>query len=206
MSQLCLCVEFMIMLFCYVSSLSSLFSYKNINSCLLHILMFFLSFSILFSLLLSLPLSTSLSIYLLYLSFISHPLSSSLSLYLSLSLFRSLPPSSSISITFFFSPLSCLFFSFCLLSCLMKGLKLPAGPAHRGFVTCSSVSMFVIFLICVMFFCFVQGGPGSVQFGYGLGVERFEQFRFSVPEVPLQKRFSVFQYSLTGKDGSGFGS
>ena len=44
-----------------------------------------------------------------------------------------------------------------------------------------------------------QGGPGSVLFGYGFGMERFERFRFSVPTVPLQKGFSVFQYSLTGK-------
>ena len=37
-------------------------------------------------------------------------------------------------------------------------------------------------------------------------VERFERFRFSVPAVPLQKKvFPVFQYSLTGKDGSGSG-
>ena len=34
-----------------------------------------------------------------------------------------------------------------------------------------------------------QGGPGSVRFGYGSGVERFERFRFSVPAVPLQKGF-----------------
>ena len=27
-------------------------------------------------------------------------------------------------------------------------------------------------------------GPGSVWFGYGLGVEQFERFRFSVPAVP----------------------
>ena len=47
-----------------------------------------------------------------------------------------------------------------------------------------------------------QGGPGSVRFGYGLGMERFKRFRFSVPAVPLQ---SVFQYNLTGKDGSGSG-
>ena len=33
-----------------------------------------------------------------------------------------------------------------------------------------------------------EGGPGSVPFGYGLGVERFERFRFSVPAVPLQKK------------------
>ena len=51
----------------------------------------------------------------------------------------------------------------------------------------------------------VQGGPGSVRFGYGSGVERFERFRFSVPAVPLQKGFSLFQYCLTGKEGSGSG-
>ena len=34
-----------------------------------------------------------------------------------------------------------------------------------------------------------QGGPGSVRFGYGLGVEGFERFRFSVLAVPLQKGF-----------------
>ena len=45
-----------------------------------------------------------------------------------------------------------------------------------------------------------------VRFGYGLGVERFEPFRFSVPAVPLKKGFCVFQYSLTGKGGSGCGS
>ena len=39
-------------------------------------------------------------------------------------------------------------------------------------------------------------------------MERFKWFRFSVPAVPLQKGFSVFQYTVTGKDGScsGFGS
>ena len=37
------------------------------------------------------------------------------------------------------------------------------------------------------------------------GWERFERFRFSVPAVPLEKGFSVFQYSLTRKDGSGSG-
>ena len=35
---------------------------------------------------------------------------------------------------------------------------------------------------------FEQVGPGSVRFGYGSGVERFERFRFSVPAVPLQKK------------------
>ena len=33
----------------------------------------------------------------------------------------------------------------------------------------------------------MQGGPGSVRFGYGFGMERFKRFRFSVPAVPLQK-------------------
>ena len=42
-----------------------------------------------------------------------------------------------------------------------------------------------------------QGGPSSVRFGYGLGVERFERFQFSVPAVPLHKWF--FQYSLDRK-------
>ena len=34
-----------------------------------------------------------------------------------------------------------------------------------------------------------QGGPGSVRFGYGLGVEAFERFRFSVLALPLPKGF-----------------
>ena len=38
-------------------------------------------------------------------------------------------------------------------------------------------------------FSIFQGGPGSVRFGYGLGMERFNRFRFSVPAVPLQKEF-----------------
>ena len=36
---------------------------------------------------------------------------------------------------------------------------------------------------------FRQGAPGSVRFGYGLGMERFERFRFSVPAVPLRRGF-----------------
>ena len=35
----------------------------------------------------------------------------------------------------------------------------------------------------------IQGGPGSVRFGYGSGMERFKRFRFSVLAVPLQKGF-----------------
>ena len=47
-----------------------------------------------------------------------------------------------------------------------------------------------------------------VRFGYDLGVERFERFRFSVRRFLCKNGFSVFQYTLTGKDssGSGFGS
>ena len=47
--------------------------------------------------------------------------------------------------------------------------------------------------------------PVRFGYGYGLGIERFRRFRFSVLVVPLQKGFSVFQYSLTGKEGSGSG-
>ena len=51
--------------------------------------------------------------------------------------------------------------------------------------------------------CNFQGGPSSVRFGYGLGMERFKRFRFSVLTVPLQKGFlSVFQYSVTGKEAA----
>ena len=62
----------------------------------------------------------------------------------------------------------------------------------------------------------IQGGPGSVGFGYGLEIERFERFRFSVPAVPLQKRFfciSVqfnrkgrfrFRFLENGSGGSGY--
>ena len=45
-----------------------------------------------------------------------------------------------------------------------------------------------------------------VWFGCGFGVGQFERLWFSVPAVPLRKGFvcvCVFQYSLTGKDGSG---
>ena len=42
-----------------------------------------------------------------------------------------------------------------------------------------------------------------VRFGYGLGMERFEQFRFLVPAVPLRRGFSV---QFDREDGSGSGS
>ena len=45
-----------------------------------------------------------------------------------------------------------------------------------------------------------------VRFGYGLGMERFDRFRFSVPAVPLQKGFFCVSVQFKGKDGSGFGS
>ena len=43
----------------------------------------------------------------------------------------------------------------------------------------------------------------SVRFGYGSVTERFGRFRFSVPAVPLQKRFFFVSYSLTGNFGFG---
>ena len=48
----------------------------------------------------------------------------------------------------------------------------------------------------------------AVRFGCGLGMERFERLRFSVPAVLLGRGFSVFQYGSTDKDcsGSSFGS
>ena len=63
-----------------------------------------------------------------------------------------------------------------------------------------------------------QGWPGSVRFGYGLWVERFKRFWFSVPAAPLQKCFfcvSVqfnrkgrfrfrFRFLENGSGGSGF--
>ena len=65
-----------------------------------------------------------------------------------------------------------------------------------------------------------QAGPGSVWFGYGLGMERFERFRFSFPAVPLRRGvflcFSTvsqggrfrFRFLENGSGGSGsaFGS
>ena len=51
-----------------------------------------------------------------------------------------------------------------------------------------------------------QGGPGSVRFGYGLGMERFERFRFLVPAVPLRRGFLCVSVQLNREDGSGFGS
>ena len=48
-----------------------------------------------------------------------------------------------------------------------------------------------------------------VRFGYGLGMEQFERFRFSVPAVPPQKGFSCvsgrfrFRFLENGSGGSG---
>ena len=59
-------------------------------------------------------------------------------------------------------------------------------------------------------------GPGSVWFGYGLGVERFERFRFSVTAVPMQKGFFCvsaqlhrkgrFRFRFLENGSGGFGS
>ena len=46
---------------------------------------------------------------------------------------------------------------------------------------------------------YYQGGLGSVRFGYGSGVERFEWFRFSVPAVPLQNGF-FFVFSTVSQE------
>ena len=51
-----------------------------------------------------------------------------------------------------------------------------------------------------------QGGPGSVRFGYGLGMERFERFWFSVSAVPLRSGFLCVSVQFNREDGSGFGS
>ena len=51
----------------------------------------------------------------------------------------------------------------------------------------------------------MQGGPGSVRFGYGLGMERFERFRFSVPPVPLRRGFFCVSVQFHREDGSGSG-
>ena len=48
-----------------------------------------------------------------------------------------------------------------------------------------------------------QGGPGSVRFGYGLGMERFERFRFSAPAVPLRRGFFCVSVQFHREDGSG---
>ena len=50
-----------------------------------------------------------------------------------------------------------------------------------------------------------QGGLGSVRFGYGSGVHRFERFRFSVPAVPLRRGFLCVSVQFHREDGSGSG-
>ena len=47
-----------------------------------------------------------------------------------------------------------------------------------------------------------------VRFGYCLGMERFERFRFSVPAVPLRRGFLCVSVQFNREDGSGssFGS
>ena len=72
------------------------------------------------------------------------------------------------------------------------------------FHSCYLESVFFLFSVCLQ--RKMQGGPGSVRFGYGLEMERFKRLRFSVLAVPLGIFSPVFQYSLTGKNGSGFGS
>ena len=45
-----------------------------------------------------------------------------------------------------------------------------------------------------------------VRFGYGLGMERFERFQFSVPAVPLWRGFSCVSVQFHREEGSGFDS
>ena len=77
------------------------------------------------------------------------------------------------------------------------------GPAH------SRINSEMVFsdsaLTLTLLF---QGGPGSVRFGYGLGWTGSSGSGFRFRRFLCKKGFSVFQYSLTGKDGSssGFGS
>ena len=58
---------------------------------------------------------------------------------------------------------------------------------------------------CSFPYRFSQGGPGSVRFGYGLGMERFERFRFSVRAVPLRRGFFCVSVQSNTEDGSGSG-
>ena len=89
--------------------------------------------------------------------------------------------------------------------------RLAVPLAFNSEISRDQPQLFVFLL--VIFFVFFGAQPwvwefalfreAPVRFGYGSGVHRFERFRFSVPAVPLQKGGSLFQYSLTGKDGSG---
>ena len=44
-----------------------------------------------------------------------------------------------------------------------------------------------------------------VRFGYGLGMERFERFRFSAPAVPLGRGSLCVSVQFHREDGSGSG-
>ena len=61
------------------------------------------------------------------------------------------------------------------------------APCKATSVASIERSMTLIALIDAIPLHKKQRGRGSVRFGYGLGVERFDRFRFSVPAVPLQK-------------------
>ena len=53
-----------------------------------------------------------------------------------------------------------------------------------------------------------KGRVAPVRFGYGLGMERFERFRFLVPAVLLRRGFLCVSVQFNREDGSasGFGS
>ena len=65
---------------------------------------------------------------------------------------------------------------------------------------------FSIFSLCPLWVCPLH--LSKVRFGCGLGMERFERFRFSVPAVPRRRGVlcGSVQFSREDDSGSGFGS
>ena len=76
-------------------------------------------------------------------------------------------------------------------------------PKHQGMedLEKSPENLLRLFLTFLVIF---QGGPGSVRFGYGLEMERFKRFRFSVPAVPLRRGFfCIIGHFLRGSSSQG---
>ena len=65
-------------------------------------------------------------------------------------------------------------------------------------------------LLWIIWVCCTLSRVAPVRFGYGLGMERFERFRFSVPAVPLTGGvfvcFSTVQFNREDGSGSAFDS
>ena len=103
--------------------------------------------------------------------------------------------------------LLCILARCCVFLCVSVRLFLPKWPAEKQGKAHNRAK------ICKK--RFYQGGPGSVRFGYGSRVERFQRFWFSVPAVPLQKKFCCvsvqfnrkgrfrFRFLENGSGGSG---